>query len=146
LLLAAGVLQSAPRGARIEDGGAISLAHRGRDQAALVTLPALRQRVQTRRRRCDPFTSARTRCRFGKLRFLVLLLAWDTWLPTRGPLPQRSHLNAIARPHSRKRNAGLCSKGPPRQVALTVLRPERASACPAAARAARICPSSPKPG
>src|SRR5205814_10274793 len=53
------------------------------------------QRVQPRRCLWEPSTSARTRWRFGSVRFLVLLLAWLTWLPTRGPLPQRSHLNAI---------------------------------------------------
>src|SRR5207248_5483112 len=56
---------------------------------------------------CDPSTTARTRCRLGRVRFLVLLLAWDTWLPTRGPLPQISHLNATTTLLP-ERNAGLC--------------------------------------
>src|SRR5205085_5883377 len=63
--------------------------------AALTTLPAFRQRVQTRRCVRRPSTMAWTRCRLGSVRFLVLLLAWLTWFPVSGPLPHTSHLNAI---------------------------------------------------
>src|SRR5712671_3570670 len=66
--------------------------------AALVTFPALRQRVQTRTCARLPSTMACTLWRFGRLRFFVLLFAWLTWLPVSGPLPHRSHLNAIDSP------------------------------------------------
>src|SRR3954462_5796784 len=60
-----------------------------------MTFPALRQRVQTRRCARLPSTRACTRCRLGRVRFFVLLLAWLTWLPVSGPLPHTSHLKAI---------------------------------------------------
>src|SRR5689334_22404163 len=58
----------------------------------------------------EPPTSARTLWRLGRVRFLVLLLAWDTWFPTRGPLPHRSHLKAML--ELRKRNAASCRQAP----------------------------------
>src|SRR5436190_1407891 len=56
----------------------------------------LRHRVQTRSRRVVPFTTARTRCRFGYQRRFVLLLAGPTSCPGVGPLPQISQTRAIA--------------------------------------------------
>src|SRR5260370_4519125 len=64
-------------------------------QAALVTLPALMQRVQARTRWGRPSTMARTFWRFGKVRRFVLLLSWLTLLPTSGRLPQISHFQAM---------------------------------------------------
>jgi hypothetical protein len=46
------------------------------------------QRVQTRMRLTPPAVAARTSCRLGFHRRLVLLLAWLTLLPTEGRLPQ----------------------------------------------------------
>src|SRR5207244_9023098 len=63
--------------------------------AALVTRFDLRQRVQTRMRRVVPFTTARTRWRFGYQRRLVLLFAWLTLCPDMGPLPQISQTRAM---------------------------------------------------
>src|SRR5207237_8668720 len=105
---------------------------------------ALRHRVHTRRCARGPSTRACTRCRLGRLRFFVLLLAWLTWLPVSGPLPHTSHLNAIGSP-----TAGNGGKYPPStscQVAATCLRPLSSRAWPAQARAASSEPSSPKPG
>ena len=51
--------------------------------------------VHTRIRRVTPPTWARTRCRFGYQRRLVLLLAWLMLCPVMGPLPQISHTRAI---------------------------------------------------
>src|SRR4051812_28093557 len=53
------------------------------------------QRVHAINRCTLPSTSARTFCRFGNVRFLVLLLAWLTLLPMRGRFPQRSHFQAM---------------------------------------------------
>src|SRR5689334_7289760 len=47
-------------------------------------------------------TQKRRRCRFGRNRRLVLLLAWDTWCPTIGPLPVTWQTRAIARSNSLK--------------------------------------------
>src|SRR5437868_3718765 len=58
------------------------------NQATLRTLPLRRHRVHTRIRRTPPPTSARTSCRFGCHRRLVLLFAWLTLLPTELCLPQ----------------------------------------------------------
>src|SRR2546423_4779135 len=69
--------------------------------AALVTRLALRHRVQTRSRRVVPFTTARTRCRFGYQRRFVLLFAWLTLCPVMGPLPQISQTRAIGAVRSR---------------------------------------------
>ena len=69
------------------------LAHGG--QAALTTLPERRQRVQTRRRWIPPFTSARTRWRFGSNRRGVTLCAWLMLRPTTGPFPQSSQRFAM---------------------------------------------------
>src|SRR5436305_1577373 len=69
--------------------------------AALVTRLALRHRVQTRRRRVVPFTTARTRCRFGYQRRFVLLFAWLMLCPVMGPLPQISQTRAIGAVRSR---------------------------------------------
>src|SRR5688500_118492 len=69
-------------------------AHRP-SQAALVTLPALMQRVQASTRSVRPSTEARIFWRFGSVRFLVLLFAWLTLLPTSGLFPQTSHFQAM---------------------------------------------------
>src|SRR6266705_6432143 len=53
--------------------------------------------VQARIRRGCPFTSTRTVWRFGYQRRAVLLLAWLTWLPKLGPLPQMSQILVISR-------------------------------------------------
>src|SRR4051794_23857080 len=63
--------------------------------AALMTLPDRRQRVQTRRRRMPPFTTARTRWRFGSNRRGGTLCAWLMLRPTTGPLLQISHRFAM---------------------------------------------------
>ena len=54
-------------------------------QAALVTLPALRQRVQTYSREGEPPTSMRTFCRFGLKRRLVATIEWLRLWPNAGP-------------------------------------------------------------
>ena len=54
-------------------------------QACLVTLPALRQRVQTYSRRGVPPTSMRTFCRFGLKRRLVATIEWLRLFPNAGP-------------------------------------------------------------
>ena len=54
---------------------------RGRDQTAFLTRPDRRQRVHTRIRKADPFTSAFTRCKLGLKTRFVLLFAWLTLLP-----------------------------------------------------------------
>lgn len=54
---------------------------RGENQTAFLTRPDRKQRVQTRIRNADPFTSAFTRCRLGLKTRLVLLFAWLTLLP-----------------------------------------------------------------
>ncbi len=51
------------------------------NQTAFWTRPDRRQRVHTRMRKADPFTSAFTRCRLGLKTRFVLLLAWLTLLP-----------------------------------------------------------------
>src|SRR5262249_31578913 len=73
----------------------------GRSQAAFSTLFDRRQRVHTRMDFTVPSRFARTRCRFGFQRRLVLLLAWLTLLPTEGPLPQTLQILAIV----------VCSQG-----------------------------------
>jgi hypothetical protein len=64
-------------------------------QAALMTLPDLRHRVQTLIRFVLPFTTARTVWRFGSNRRGVTLWAWLMFLPTTGPLPQISQRMAM---------------------------------------------------
>jgi hypothetical protein len=51
------------------------------DQTAFLTSPERRQRVHTRMRKAEPFTSAFTRCRLGLKTRLVLLFAWLTLFP-----------------------------------------------------------------
>lgn len=51
------------------------------DQTAFLTNPDRRQRVQTRMRKADPFTSAFIRCRLGLKTRFVLLFAWLTLFP-----------------------------------------------------------------
>ena len=62
------------------------------------TLPDRKQRVQTFIRLTAPFTTARTCCKFGYQRRLVLLLAWLTLWPTCGPFPQISQRLDILSP------------------------------------------------
>src|SRR5215207_2289085 len=58
-------------------------------QPALRILPAEMQLVHTRTRRCVPFSvTMRADWRFGRQTRLVLLLAWLTLFPLRGPFPQ----------------------------------------------------------
>jgi hypothetical protein len=68
--------------------------------AALITLPERMQLVQARMKRTVPLTLACTRCKFGRHRRLVRLLAWLTLLPTDGPLPQTSHSRAMVIPQT----------------------------------------------
>jgi len=67
----------------------------------------------------------------------------DTWFPTRGPLPHRSHLNAMAKPRCRK-GTRIVLKSRPRQVALTVLR--RRGRAPSGGRRAQDLPFEAEPG
>ncbi len=55
---------------------------------ALVTLPALRQRVQTYARTGEPFTNTRIFWRFASKRRLVATIECDRLFPNEGPLPQ----------------------------------------------------------
>src|SRR4051794_23329493 len=59
-----------------------------------VTLPALRQPVQTLSRLGAPLTVARTRWMFGSNRRLVILRDHGRLLPKPGPLPQTSQTAA----------------------------------------------------
>jgi hypothetical protein len=61
----------------------------------LTTFPDRMQEVQARMRLGVPSMTARTRCKLGYQRRLVLLLAWLTLCPKVGPLPQISHTRAI---------------------------------------------------
>jgi hypothetical protein len=61
----------------------------------LITLPARKQEVQTLIRFGLPSTNARTRCRLGYQRRLVVLLACETLLPNPGFLPHISQILAI---------------------------------------------------
>jgi hypothetical protein len=66
-------------------------------QPAFWILPAEIQLVQARMRMRVPFAvTIRTGCRFGRQRRLVLLLAWLTLFPLRGPLPQTAQMAAIS--------------------------------------------------
>src|SRR3954452_16113416 len=56
-----------------------------------MTLPPLRQRVQTYARRGTPSTSTRTRCRFGSKRRLVATIEWLRLFPNAGAFPQETH-------------------------------------------------------
>src|SRR6185503_7765461 len=68
-----------------------------RAQAALETLPALMQVVQTFIRRAPPCgCCTRIDCRFGSNRRGVRLFAWETLLPNCGPFPQTSQRLAIS--------------------------------------------------
>lgn len=59
-----------------------------RDQTALVTLPAFRQRVQTYTRRGADPTRTRTFWRFGSKRRFVATIEWLRLWPNAGPFPQ----------------------------------------------------------
>jgi hypothetical protein len=56
-----------------------------RAQTALVTLPALRQRVHTYSREGEPFTSIRTFWRFGLNLRRVATIEWLRLFPKDGP-------------------------------------------------------------
>lgn len=63
---------------------------------ALRIFPAEMQLVQTRTRLRVPFSVTMCAdCRFGSQRRLVLLFAWLTLFPARGPLPQTAQKAAI---------------------------------------------------
>jgi len=64
-------------------------------QPAFTTRSERMQLVQTRSRCRRPSTSTWTRCRLGYHRRERLLLAWLTWLPNVGPLPQISQKRAM---------------------------------------------------
>src|SRR5438034_1197758 len=90
----------------------------------------LRHWVQTRRCRTVPSTTARTRCRLGYQRRLVLLFAWLMLCPVMGPLPQISHTRAIRLypiEHERHSEAG-------RKAAETYSRPRGTATPPDGAR------------
>ena len=63
---------------------------------ALAIFPLLMQLVHTRIRFGAPFTSALTACRFTFQRRRVTLWACEMLLPNCGPVPQTSHICAIA--------------------------------------------------
>lgn len=66
--------------------------HTGKPQPAFFTLPADRHDVQTRIRLRVPFSvTMRAGWRLGSQRRRVLLLAWLTLFPVRGPFPQTAH-------------------------------------------------------
>jgi hypothetical protein len=58
---------------------------------AFVTLPALRQRVQTYARVGFPLRTTRTFCRFGSKRRFVATIEWLRWCPKLGFFPQMAH-------------------------------------------------------
>lgn len=74
----------------------VAIASRMARQAALMTFPDRRQRVQTLIRFVPPLMTARTVWRFGSNRRGVTLWAWLMFLPTTGPLPQISQRIAMA--------------------------------------------------
>ena len=63
----------------------------------MVTLPALRQRVQTYSRRGAPPTEIRTFWRFASKRRLVATIECDLLCPKAGRLLQEKHMRAIRR-------------------------------------------------
>src|SRR6202012_2545099 len=65
-------------------------------QRALVTLPALRQRVHTYTRRGVPASSMRTRWRLGSKRRRVATIEWLRLLPYAGPFAHTWQILAIA--------------------------------------------------
>ena len=69
-------------------------------QAWRVTLPALRQEVQTFTRLGVPATTARTRWMFGFQRRFVRMWECEMLCPKPGPLPQTSQLAATVSPES----------------------------------------------
>ena len=62
----------------------------------MATLLALRQDEHTLARRTDPFRLIFIECRLGSQRRFVFRFEWETLWPVTGPLPQMSHLAAIA--------------------------------------------------
>src|SRR2546426_417914 len=98
----------------------------------LITL-ARRGDLHARRlveRRVQDGAGARTRCRLGYQRRLVLLFAWLMLCPVMGPLPQMSHTRAIGlypTEHERQREAG-------RKAAETYSGPRRTATPPDGAR------------
>jgi len=64
-------------------------------QTAFWIFPAFRQDVHTLTRLTEPFTTARTSCRFGSHRRGDRLFAWLTLFPAIGFLPHISHAFAI---------------------------------------------------
>lgn len=61
-------------------------------QTAFVTRPDLMHCVQTWTRLTVPLVTVFTRCMLGLQTFRVRLLAWETFFPKLGPLPQIAHL------------------------------------------------------
>src|SRR3954453_15716363 len=74
---------------------------------ALVTLPALRQRVQTYTRRGAAPTKIRTFWRFGSKRRLVARIEWLRLCPKAGPRPQLWQTFDIRPP-----SLAECARGP----------------------------------
>ena len=66
---------------KCEDGPMLRGRKGPNDQTAFLTSPDRRQRVHTRMRKAEPFTSAFTRCRLELKTRLVLLFAWLTLFP-----------------------------------------------------------------
>src|SRR5439155_20934805 len=113
--------------------------------AALTTLPAFNQRLHTRTCIRRPPTTAWTRCRLVRVRFLVLLFAWLTWLPVSGPLPHTSHLKAICPRSPEKSRKGTAE--PTREFRLVKSRrPACGRSAPGPERRRRAPPGSTLPG
>lgn len=69
-------------------------------QPAFTTFPAERQDVQIRIFLRVPFSvTIRADCRFGSQRRFVLLFAWLTLFPARGPFPQTAQTAAMGQIH-----------------------------------------------
>ena len=67
-----------------------------RGQTAFVTLPALRQRVQTYARWALPPRLTRTRWRFGLKRRFVATIEWLRLFPNEGFFPQTAQIFGMA--------------------------------------------------
>ena len=63
-----------------------------------MTLPLFKQRVQTYARFATPFTSMRTRCRFGSNRRFVATIECERLFPNAGFFPQTEQTFDIGRP------------------------------------------------
>ena len=92
-----------------------------------VTLPALRQLVQTFRRFGAPLTRARIRWIFGFQRRLVRTCECETCLPKPGPLPQTSHTEATVISFARQLDACCVRKNATYKLYMTTIGETKAS-------------------